>query len=211
MLYAAAFSAIQVLLIRYIWLRTGVIENGKGRIDLVASFGVGLLAVILNLLLFNRQYEPVKCFNLMMIFVILAMAAGIDYKKYLIPNKLILAGMAGRVLLLAAEAVVNRDAVKYTLLLSCTGLILGLFFMLFLTFITRRGIGYGDVKLFAWLGFSVGIMDAYSILFYSVLFAAVTGVFLLAFHKADRKKKLPFAPFIFAGCYAVFVMSLLQG
>lgn len=211
MLYASAFSVIQVLLIRYIWLRTGVLENRKGRVDLAASFGVGLLAVVMNLLLFSRQYEPVKCINLMMIFVILSMAAGIDYKKYLIPNKLILAGMAGRVLLLVAEAVGNRYTIKYTLILSCIGLILGLFLMLFLTFITRRGIGYGDVKLFAWLGFSVGIMDAYYILFYSVLFAAVAGVFLLAFHKADRKKKLPFAPFIFAGCYAVFLMSLLQG
>ena len=211
MLYAVAFSAIQVLLIRYIWLRNGVLENGKGRADFIVSFGLWILAVIMNLLLFSRQYELIKCINLMMIYVILAMAAGIDYKKYLIPNKLILAGMAGRVLLLAAEAIGNRDTIKYTLILSCTGLILGLFFMLFLTFITRRGIGYGDVKLFAWLGFSVGITDAYYILFYSVLFAAVTGVFLLAFHKADRKKKLPFAPFTFAGCYAVFVMSLLQG
>ncbi len=211
MLYAVAFSAVQVLLVRYIWLRTGVLEKGKGRMDLAASFGVGLLALVMNLLLLNRQFEPVKCINLMMVFAVLAMAAGIDYKKYLIPNKLILAGMAGRVLLLAAEAAVNRGAIKYTLLLCFTGLIVGLFFMLFLAFITRRGIGYGDVKLFAWLGFSVGIMDAYYILFYSVLFAAVSGVFLLAFHKADRKKKLPFAPFIFAGCYVVFVMSLLQG
>lgn len=211
MLYAVVTGTVEALAVRYIWLRSGVLENGKGRAGYFVTFGLGVLAVFMNLLLLHRQYQPVKCINLVMIFVILAIAAGIDYKKYLIPNKLILVGMAIRVLLLAAEAVGNRDTVKYSLLMSGTGLIAGLLFMLFLTFITRHGIGYGDVKLFAWLGFSVGIMDAYYILFYSVLFAAVAGVFLLAFHKADRKKKLPFAPFIFAGCYAVFVMLLQQG
>lgn len=210
MLYTVAFSVIQVLLVRYIWLCTGVFEKQKGRINLAVSFVVGLLAVVMNLLLFSGQRPLLKCINLILVFTILAMAAGIDYKKYLIPNKLILAGMAGRALLLAAEAVESSNTIRQSLLMSGAGLILGVFFMLFLTFITRHGIGYGDVKLFAWLGFSVGIMDAYYILFYSVLFAAVAGVFLLVFHKADRKKKMPFAPFIFAGCYAVFVMSLLQ-
>jgi len=211
MLYAVAFVVIEVLLIRYIWLRSGVLEKQKGRVDLVASLGAGILAAIMNLLLFSGEQPLMKCINLMLVFTVLAMAAGIDYKKYLIPNKLILAGMAGRSLLLAAEAVESVDTIRQSLIMSGAGLIFGLFFMLFLTMITRHGIGYGDVKLFAWLGFCVGITDAYYVLFYSVLFAALAGAFLLIFKKADRKKKLPFAPFIFAGCYAVFVMSLIQG
>lgn len=211
MLYAVAFSVVEALLIRWVWFRNEVLINRKGKADIVLSLGTLILAAAMNILLFRGQYPILKCLNLMTVFTILALAAGIDYKKYLIPNKLIAAGFAVRLILLAAEAAVSRDTFKQSAVLSAAGLFLGLFLMLFLTFITRRGIGYGDVKLYAWLGFCVGIMDAYYILFYSVLFAALYGAFLLLFKKADKKKKLPFAPFIFTGCYAVFVMSLLQG
>ncbi|MCM1122683.1 MAG: A24 family peptidase [Eubacterium sp.] len=211
MLYAVVFSVVEALLVWWIWFRNEVFVDRKGKAENVLSLGVFILAAVMNLLLFCGQYSILKCFNLMMVFTILVIAAGIDYKKYLIPNKLIAAGLAGRLVLLVAEAAVSSDTVRQSVLLSGAGLVLGLFLMLFLTLITRRGIGYGDVKLYAWLGFCVGITDAYYVLFYSVLFAALYGAFLLLFKKADGKKKLPFAPFIFMGCYVVFVMSLLRG
>jgi len=211
MVYAVVFSVAEALLVRWIWLRNEVMRDRKGKAESVLSLGIFILAAAMNLLLFRGQYPILKCLNLMMVFTLLAIAAGIDYKKYLIPNKLIVAGLAGRLALLVAEAAAGSDGIMQSVLLSGAGLILGLILMLFLSLITRQGIGYGDVKLFAWLGFCVGITDAYYVLFYSVLFAALAGAFLLIFKKADRKKKLPFAPFIFAGCYAVFVMSLMQG
>lgn len=211
MFYGVVFGAAEMLLTGYIWNRCGIWEDKRNKRSLVALAAVGLLAVGMNFLLVLRQYPALQRANLMAVYSILAIAAGIDYKKYEIPNKLVSAGIVVRALLLAAEALTGAGTARQSLVMSVAGLVLGLFFMLFLVFITRHGIGYGDVKLFAWLGFSVGVTDAYYILFYSVLFAAVAGVVLLALKKADRKKKLPFAPFIFAGCYAVFMMSLIQG
>lgn len=209
MIYAVIVGVAEALAVRYVWLRYGVIEKDKNRAAYVVSTGVGVLAIVMNLLLCYRQCPFLKYANLAAVFTILVMAAGIDFRKYLIPNRLILVGMAVRTALLAAEVLSGADASRQSLVLSGAGLALGLILMLFLSLITRHGIGYGDVKLFAWLGYSIGIKDAYSVLFYGVLFAAVMGILLLASGKADKKKKLPFAPFIFAGCYAVILMSLL--
>lgn len=209
MVYAFIIGGAEALAVRYVWLRYGVIENGRSRKAYAVSVCIAVLAVVMNLLLYYRQCQFLKYGNLVVVFTILIMAAGIDYRKYLIPNRIILAGMVVRTALLAAEAFGGGDGIRQSLILSGAGLVLGLFFMLFLTWITRHGIGYGDVKLFAWLGYSIGIKDAYSVLFYSVLFAAVTGIILLTSGKADRKKKLPFAPFVFAGGYSVILMSLL--
>lgn len=212
MILAVLAGLPEAAVIIYAWVRYGIIafdQDNRRRI-LMFSLGTFVPAVLMNALMYGKQYRPAACINLMIIYTILAIAAGIDYKKHIIPNRMILVGMICRVILLVAEMLMSPDTVRQSLLMSCAGMIFGLLLLLILSFLTRHGIGYGDVKLFAWLGFGIGVMDLYYVLFYSVLFAAIAGTILLVTKKADKKKKLPFAPFVLMGCYVVVMMSLLQ-
>lgn len=212
MIFAVLAGLPEAAVIIYIWVRYGIIAyNRENRRKIaVLSLCTFVLSVLMNVLMYGKQYRPITCINLMIIYTILTIAAGIDYKKHIIPNRLILVGIVCRIVLLVAEMFISPGTVRQSLLMSCAGMIFGLLLLLVLTFLTRHGIGYGDVKLFAWLGLCIGVMDLYYVLFYSVLFAAIAGTFLLVTKKADKKKKLPFAPFVFMGCYAVVMMSLLQ-
>ena len=211
MIYAVLAGIPEVAVILFAWSRYGILTWSKESVRKISVLSLILtaLSVTMNVLMYRQQYRPVTCINLMIVFTVLAAAAGIDYKKQIIPNRLILAGLACRVILLGAEFIMYPDTARQSLLMSCAGMLFGLLLLLILSFLTRRGIGYGDVKLFAWLGLCIGVMDLYNVLFYSVLFAAITGIFLLAAKKADKKQKMPFAPFVFMGSYVVFIMALL--
>lgn len=211
MIYAVIAGILETIMIAFCWQHYKVIvwrEEKKSKAG-VLLVGTAVLAIILNGMLWQQQYRPTAYLNISIIFVILAIAAGIDYKSHIIPNRLLFVGILLRLLLLGAEAIWYPDYVKQSLLMSAAGFVFGLLLLLVLTLITRHGIGYGDVKLFAWLGLCLGMADLYYVLFYSVLFTAVAGIFLLLFKKADKKKKLPFAPFVFMGSYSVFMMLLL--
>lgn len=212
MILGILIGVMESLVITGAWMHYLVLVPDKkvDRKTLVAAVGVAVLAVVMNLLMWRKQYRPVTYGNLIQIFIILAVAAGVDYKKHIIPNRLVAAGAVSRLVLLLTEGFLYPEEIKSSLIMSVAGMAVCLVFMLFLSFLTKHGIGFGDVKLFAWIGFSVGIMEAYYILFYSVLLTAAAAIFLLCTKKADRKGKLPFAPFVFGGCYLVFVMSFLS-
>ena len=79
--------------------------------------------------------------------------------------------------------------------------VLGAFY-LFLAFIYPAGIGWGDVKLSGVLGLYLGWCGARVFVAGALagyLFAAVTGIGLIAAGKATRKTAIPFGPFMLAG------------
>lgn len=213
MLLGMIVGMIEMPVIAGVWIKYGVLSIGhggkKGQLLLVASMGV--LTVFMNMLLFGQNFQLPMQMNLTTAYALLAILAGIDYKRKLIPNIILGAGFLARALLLVYEWAAFPELIKGTCLNSAAGLLFGLFFLLLLSFLTRHGIGYGDVKMFAWLGFCVGVFDTYYILFYSVLAAAIAGVYLLLVKKVEKRKELPFAPFVFVGFYLVFSMKFLQG
>jgi len=76
------------------------------------------------------------------------------------------------------------------------GLALGGGVMLLIMILSRGGMGAGDVKLMALLGFYVGVPGTLLVFFLSFLAGGLVGVVLLLFKLKRRKDALPFAPFI---------------
>lgn len=80
------------------------------------------------------------------------------------------------------------------------GMVLGFVIFYFIAVVSRGGMGGGDIKLFTVAGLVLG----YPLLFLSILIATVTGSiygsFLILFKGGGRKSKIPFGPFIAAGC-----------
>ena len=81
----------------------------------------------------------------------------------------------------------------------------------FLTMLIARkeGMGFGDVKLFAALGFAVGVPDIAMALFISVISAFLIIVFTVIIHtirKKETENYIPFGPSICIGVYSALIL-----
>ena len=124
----------------------------------------------------------------------------IDLRTKLLPNRVLVPGIAGTALLLTLAAAVDGD---WPALLRA-GVAAGLCFavLLVMALIAPAGLGMGDVKLAALLGLVLGWLgwDAVLLgLFLGFVVQAVAGLVLLASRKAGRSTELPFGPALLAG------------
>jgi len=123
----------------------------------------------------------------------------IDLDHYIIPNVIVLPAAA---IGLAANIAITPDR---WLELLAAGLISAAFF--FVVAVTvPGGMGMGDVKLAAMLGFFLG-QAVLVALFLGFLLGALTGILLMAAGVKKRKSRIPFGPFLAAGG----VIALLYG
>ena len=71
--------------------------------------------------------------------------------------------------------------------------------LLFLSWITREAMGYGDALVVMACGAALGFAEAFSLFFLALFFSAFWSGILLIFRKAGRKERFPFVPFLLAG------------
>lgn len=86
------------------------------------------------------------------------------------------------------------------------GVVIFLILRLF-RFLSRGGIGYGDIKLLSAMGAVLGIYGTVSTLFLAQLIALVVALGLLIAKKATMKDSLPFAPFFYLGFLATLFLG----
>jgi len=132
----------------------------------------------------------------------------IDLRKRLVPNKLVLFLLIARAVIMLIEYVQYRDLWRIVVYPPLIGLLIGGGVILVAMVVSRSGIGEGDVKLYAAIGFFVGSSEILGVFFYSFLFSAIGGIGLLALRKAKLKDSIPMAPFAFLG---VVVALTLHG
>lgn len=83
-----------------------------------------------------------------------------------------------------------------SILHSVLGIIPGILLVL-LCFISRGQIGLGDGLIVSIIGLNVGLTKSLIVLSYSLFGSAFISIILLLFHLANRKKSIPFVPFLF--------------
>jgi len=95
---------------------------------------------------------------------------------------------------------------------SFLGAAIGFVLLLVIALVSKGGMGGGDIKLFALIGFVVGTKILLLSFFLSTLLGAVTGIIGMAFGLVKKGKPIPFGPFIAVGtliaCY--FGETLIQ-
>lgn len=79
---------------------------------------------------------------------------------------------------------------------SLVGALVGFFLLMFIAFFSRGGMGGGDIKLFFVLGLFFGTKNVLLTLFFASFLGTVYGLILIVLKKFERKKPIPFAPFI---------------
>ncbi len=134
----------------------------------------------------------------------------IDLKHYLLPDIFTISGIfvafAGSFL-----------SMTRTPLDSFLGLILGggLFWLIsyfYKKVRKKEGMGFGDVKLIAWLGSLGGLSSVPFIIWTSGLTGTLVGVFLILFKGGSRNSALPFGPFLITSAllYFYFIKNLKE-
>lgn len=106
-------------------------------------------------------------------------------------------------LLLAAVGVV-RAFFEHQLLEALYGAGAMLVIMLLLYFVSRGGMGEGDVKLAPALGIWLGLEQGLLCLLLAFVSGGIVGALLLLCRRGKLKQAIPFGPFLCAGAVAAY-------
>lgn len=72
-------------------------------------------------------------------------------------------------------------------------------FCLLVSCLSRQSLGYGDSALAVVCGISLGIWPCMAVLFTAFFLSGLWAAGLLVLRRAERKRELPFVPFLFLG------------
>ena len=140
-------------------------------------------------------------FYLTLLFLLLAITL-IDLEHRIVPNTLVAAGLITGLLFYIPVAaniwfdLPSRLVVDRILIDAAAGLLLGGSIMLLIFLISRGGMGAGDLKLMAMIGFYVGLRGTAVVLLLSFFIGALVGLAFIAAGRLTRKDALPFAPYL---------------
>ncbi|WP_318508192.1 prepilin peptidase [Bacillus sp. T3] len=133
--------------------------------------------------------ELVIALSLISLFIVITVS---DLAYMIIPDKVLL--------VFATFFLVERLLIPLTPWWdSLIGAVVGFVLLLAIALISKGGMGGGDIKLFALIGFVVGVKLVLLAFFLSTLLGAVLGLAGMALKLVKKGKPIPFGPFIAAG------------
>ncbi|MDQ0214544.1 leader peptidase (prepilin peptidase)/N-methyltransferase [Oikeobacillus pervagus] len=88
---------------------------------------------------------------------------------------------------------------------SIVGALVGFLLLLAIAIVSRGGMGGGDIKLFAVIGFVMGWKNVLLTFFLACAIGAVIGLILMAFGIVKKGKPIPFGPFITLAAIIVYL------
>ncbi len=153
-----------------------------------------------------KNTEIISFIKLYGLFVLITAAALVDSKRRIIPNIIIVVGLAFRVLLYVYE-ILNVKDVKAILINDLIGLGIGFGLLAVVSLLSKGALGFGDVKLFGVIGIVGGAFCTYSTLLASLLISLVVSIIGLARKKMGRKDAFPFGPCIAIGYVITVLLS----
>lgn len=173
-----------------------LIQRGKCR---VCRTGISPLYPIMELLtgllflaaplIIGWTHELWIAWTLISLLVIITVS---DLAYMLIPNKILL--------FFAGLFLVERIFLPLTPWWdSLLGAAIGFTLLLLIAVISKGGMGGGDIKLYALIGFVTGTKVLLLSFFLATLLGALVGIIGIAIKIVERKKPIPFGPFIAVG------------
>ena len=150
------------------------------------------LSIVYN----NSILKNSKLITLVAILFVVALT---DFRKYIIPNTVILFGIAARFVFYGIELFAKPQAffeiIKGDLLASLIVIV----FLIVGAFVVKNGLGMGDIKLIIVMCLFQGFYGVICSLFFSLIIAFFLSIGLLIMRKKTRKDAIPFAPSILVG------------
>jgi leader peptidase (prepilin peptidase)/N-methyltransferase len=135
------------------------------------------------------SWELIVALSLISLFIIITVS---DIHYMIIPDKILLV-FAG---LFLFERILWPLTPWWD---SLVGAAVGFTMLLLIAFVSKGGMGGGDIKLFSLIGFVLGFKLLLLSFFLSTLYGAVFGILAMLFKLANKRQPIPFGPFIVAG------------
>lgn len=209
------FFFLTVVCIRFIAVFRSKKDNGnaesfflKPSVKQMFFYGViFVMNIIAGVLLevFFKDNSVLFIFSRLTVLLIMQVAAYFDLKSYIIPNQIIVFGLAARAVLLFFELIYANEGLLQSVieqLISAVALTIG---GVICSFIMKNGFGMGDVKLFALVGLFFGATGSFTIIFMSLLVSFFFSVFMLVTKRKEKKDVIPFAPCVLLGSWVAII------
>ena len=158
---------------------------------------VGVFTCIMKLLIFKRDVFETLYWLIALVSIV--PIAWKDYKEHIIPNQYLLWVLRFGIPLFFVNLVVYNEYFISISVNKVLGLLVGGGIFLLAMLISPKGVGAGDVKLYAVIGFLLGSRAIFNVLLYALVLGAVCSIVLLISKKKTRKDELPLAPYTFIG------------
>lgn len=173
----------------------------------VLAVGVILIFVPGCCLMKIYGYHSLKMIRYWILMYGLLLLAMADAKKKIIPNKALLFMSGARTILIAAECMKFRQLWMEIIISAAAGLAGGGLLFLLAGIVIRKGMGMGDVKLIAVIGYYLGFQVLMSDLVITLTLTVAAGLIILILGKGSLHSEMPFAPFAAVGT----IITLLMG
>lgn len=163
-------------------------------------------SILFIIMALKKELPMVKIPQYVLFWDSMFICAWIDYKSKIIPNKILGIVFFIRCISIFIEILMYPNNIIATISNSLIGLFIGGLIVLLCRLISRGGVGAGDVKLFAIVGFYFGIISMINMLFYSIFIAFIYSIILLIIKKVRLKSTIALGPFIFLGLNIYYVL-----
>ena len=145
------------------------------------------------------SYEPFSMLLSLLLLVFGYVAAVMDLREKRVPNKLVLAMLIAWILIMVPQLFLKTESAVTQLWHSAAGFLISSLLFLLVYFISRKGLGGGDVKLMGVAGLYLGWEGVLPTIFIGSVLAALTGGILVLAKKITMKDSIPLVPFLYVG------------
>lgn len=180
-------------------------QDKKFRIFFVLTLGA---AIALAAEGWAFSYHIWKICRYLILVMALFLIAWIDLESKRIPNKILKILLAVRGIILIPEWLTFPELGTAMVVSAVSGAVIGGGIFLLAHFISKGGVGMGDVKLFAVIGLYLGSGSIMAAAFLSVMAGAVYSAVMLFLKKIKLKEEIPFAPFILVGTILTMALGM---
>ncbi|MGI6330284.1 MAG: prepilin peptidase [Zhaonellaceae bacterium] len=161
---------------------------------------VELLTAVLFVFIFHYLGLSNSLLPYLLLTSLLIIISFIDFKSFLVPNKLIISG-----LVLGFGTHLISPTIDWQNIIL--GFLVGGGVLYVLAILSKGGIGGGDIKLAAMIGFYLGWQKILQGLFLGALIGSIFGLVMIITKKATRNEPIPFAPFLSLGVILTLFLS----
>ncbi len=145
--------------------------------------------------------------KLAVVLLMLLSAMFIDYDTHRIPNLLVLIALGCGTVFLILEFFMEPETFTSILISRIVGLLCCLVIFYLSSRLTKDGLGMGDVKLIAAIGWILGLTIALKTVLLSLFLCTAAALYLLLGKKKNKKDSIAFGPFLFFGYILMLILS----
>lgn len=169
--------------------------------------GSAILFIPGGYLMKQYDYHILKIIRYWMVMYGLVLLGILDSRRRIIPNKALLVMAGVRSVLLVGDCICYPQMMLEIIVSALAGMLGGGGLFLIAGVIARKGIGMGDVKMIAVMGYFLGLQVLMSDLIVTMTLTVVAGITALVVRKVSLRSEMPFAPFAAVGTIITILMG----